>query len=136
MFRHQKCSALNFCSPGLAVEYPARPIESMKHIATVFCALLVAWAAVAVISPSRRTMDAGSAPAGYNEAEVRKVDGKNKQIWLSHTGVDHLGLPPMTTMFDVRDGVALDKVQPGDRVQFKAINDKRTLLIVEMRLSR
>lgn len=107
----------------------------MKNLVVVVCALLVAWATVEVLFPSRKTTDAGSAPAGYAEGEVRKIDRKNKQVWLTHAGIEHLGLPAMTTMFDVREAAFLEKLQPGDRVLFKAINDNRTLLIVELRLS-
>lgn len=109
----------------------------MKHVANVACVLLAACVAVAIISPyGRASTDAVSVPDEYVEGEVRKIDRRNRQVWLGHGGIGHLGLPPMTTLFDVREGIVRDQVKTGDRVLFKAINDKRTLVVVQMRPAR
>ena len=58
--------------------------------------------------------------AETNEGEVRKVDKDNKKITIKHGPLKALDMPGMTMVFGVKDDTVLDKVQPGEKVQFQA----------------
>jgi len=73
-----------------------------------------------------------AAPGEMTEAEVRKVDKDNKKITLKHGAIKNLDMPPMTMVFGVSDPVLLDKVQAGDKVQFKATGDGGKYTVTEL----
>lgn len=75
-------------------------------------------------------------PADMVEAEVRKVDKDNKKITLKHGEIKSLEMPPMTMVFGVKDAAVLDKVQAGDKVQFRAINDGGKFTVTEIQPSK
>lgn len=54
------------------------------------------------------------------EGEVRKVDLENRKVTLRHGPLTNLDMPGMTMVFSVRDEAALNKLQPGQKVQFRA----------------
>jgi Cu(I)/Ag(I) efflux system periplasmic protein CusF len=54
------------------------------------------------------------------EGEIRKVDKEAKKLTIKHGPMPSLDMPPMTMVFQVKDPAMLDKVKPGDKVQFKA----------------
>jgi Cu(I)/Ag(I) efflux system protein CusF len=58
--------------------------------------------------------------AEMTEGEVRKVDRDNKKITIKHGPLKSLDMPGMTMVFGVKDDTVLDKVQPGEKVQFQA----------------
>jgi Cu(I)/Ag(I) efflux system periplasmic protein CusF len=66
------------------------------------------------------------------DAEVRKVDKDNRKITLKHGAIPSLDMPPMTMVFSVRDAAWLDKVQAGDKVRFKAVNEAGKFTVTEM----
>ena len=66
------------------------------------------------------------------DGEVRKIDKAQKKITLKHAEIKSLDMPPMTMVFVVRDAALLDKVQPGDKVRFKAIDDGGKLTVTEI----
>ncbi|HSV50725.1 MAG TPA: copper-binding protein, partial [Burkholderiaceae bacterium] len=82
----------------------------------------VALAATAV-SSTPAWAQATKPAADMTEAEVRKVDKDNKKITLKHGAIKNLDMPAMTMVFGVNDAAMLDKLQAGDKVQFKATND-------------
>ena len=114
----------------------------MKTIQTLFIAgALAALATLSVPASADGTMDHAkmsattTAPAGAAEmtnAEVRKVDTAQGKITLKHGEIKSLDMPPMTMVFTVKDKALLDGVKPGDKVQFKAINENGKLTVVEM----
>ena len=68
---------------------------------------------------------AGHAPtasADFSEGEVRKVDRPAGKITLRHGEIRNLDMPPMTMVFGVSDAAMLDRVKPGDKVRFKAVD--------------
>ena len=76
-----------------------------------------------------------TAPMGPVEmvnGEVRKVDKDTKKITLKHGDIKNLDMPAMTMVFQVKDPAMLDKVQAGDKVQFKAERLGGALLITEI----
>ena len=50
--------------------------------------------------------------------EVKKVDKPAGRITLKHAEIKVYDMPGMTGAYKVKDPAMLDKVQPGDRVQF------------------
>ena len=70
--------------------------------------------------------------ADMTDGEVRKVDKAQKKITLKHAEIRNLDMPPMTMVFVVRDAALLDKVQAGDKVRFKAIDDGGKLTVTEI----
>jgi Cu(I)/Ag(I) efflux system protein CusF len=63
---------------------------------------------------------APASSAEMTEGEVRKVDKDNKKITIKHGPLKSLDMPGMTMVFGVKDDTVLDKVQPGEKVQFQA----------------
>lgn len=87
--------------------------------------------------PSQAQPVAAGAPSqaqtsDMSEAEVRKVDKENKKITLKHGTIKSLDMPPMTMVFQVSDAAMLDKVQPGDRIRFKATSNAGKLTVTEI----
>lgn len=53
-----------------------------------------------------------------NQGEVRKVDVENRKLTLRHGPIAVMGMPPMTMVFGVVEGVSLEGVAVGDKVEF------------------
>ncbi len=51
---------------------------------------------------------------------VRKIDRDAKKITIRHGEIKNLDMPAMTMVFQVEDAALLDKVKPGDTIQFRA----------------
>lgn len=68
------------------------------------------------------------------QGEVRKIDKEVKKITIKHGEIKNLEMPPMTMVFQVRDSALLEKVQAGDKVQFKAIKDSGALVVTDLQL--
>jgi len=63
---------------------------------------------------------AALAASDMTDAEVRKVDKDNNKITLKHAEIANLQMPPMTMVFRVKDAAMLGKLNPGDKIKFKA----------------
>ena len=79
---------------------------------------------------------AGSAAADMADGEVRKVDKGAGKLTLKHGEIKALDMPPMTMVFAVKDKAMLDKVQVGDKVRFKAVNEAGRYTVTEMQVVR
>lgn len=66
------------------------------------------------------------------QGEVRKIDKDARKITIKHGEIRNLEMPPMTMVFQVRDPALLNKVQIGDKVQFKVINDSGALVVTDL----
>jgi len=66
---------------------------------------------------SHRPAAAASA-AGMAEGEIRKIDRDAKKLTIKHGEIKSLDMPPMTMVYQVTDGVRLDKLKAGDKVRF------------------
>ena len=64
--------------------------------------------------------DAHHKQGALTEGEVRKVDKDAKKITLKHGPIQHLDMPAMTMVFQVKDPAILDTVKAGDKVKFQA----------------
>ncbi|WP_298853746.1 copper-binding protein [uncultured Aquimonas sp.] len=49
---------------------------------------------------------------------MREVDNDAKKLTIKHRHFKSLDMPPMTTVFQVKDTAPLDTVDPGDKVRF------------------
>jgi len=58
--------------------------------------------------------------ADLTDGEVRKIDKEAGKITLKHGPIKSMDMPGMTMVFQVKDKTALDKVQVGDKVRFRA----------------
>ena len=70
--------------------------------------------------------------AELTDAEVRKVDKEAGKLTLKHAEIKSLDMPGMTMVFQVKDKAMLDKLKPGDKVQFKAVNDGGKFTVTEI----
>jgi Cu/Ag efflux protein CusF len=73
----------------------------------------------------------GSA-AELTEGVVRKIDKDAGKITLKHGEIASLSMPPMTMVYRVLDKTLLDLVQPGDKVNFKVINEGGKFVITDI----
>jgi Cu(I)/Ag(I) efflux system protein CusF len=99
---------------------------------TLWRSILAACAAAAVLAAMPTFAQAPSGPADLTEAEVRKVDKENKKVTLKHGQIKNLDMPPMTMVFNVTDAAALEKLQPGDKIRFRAANEGGKYMATEI----
>lgn len=66
------------------------------------------------------------------EAEVRRVDISNRKITLRHGEIKNLQMPPMSMVFNVNDPSLLEKVKPGDKIRFRAVEEGGKLIVTEI----
>jgi Cu(I)/Ag(I) efflux system periplasmic protein CusF len=92
---------------------------------------LLATAALAAFSASTLAQD-----ADMTEGEVRKIDKAQSKITLKHAAIKNLDMPGMTMVFTVKDKTMLDKVAPGDKVKFKAIDDAGKITVTDLQVIR
>jgi Cu/Ag efflux protein CusF len=66
--------------------------------------------------------------------EVKKVDKPAGRITLKHAEIKAFDMPGMTGAYKVKDPAMLDKVQPGDQVQFTLdrVNNVYTITRIEV----
>jgi Cu(I)/Ag(I) efflux system periplasmic protein CusF len=75
---------------------------------------------------------AAMANSHLTDGEVRKVDKEAGKLTLKHAEIKSLEMPGMTMVFVVKDKAMLDKLQPGDKIRFAAVNDAGTLTVTEI----
>ncbi len=73
-----------------------------------------------------------AAAAEMTDAEVRKIDLEGGKVTLKHAEIKSLDMPGMTMVFVVKDKAMLEKLKPGDKVKFKAINDSGKYTVTEL----
>ncbi len=73
-----------------------------------------------------------TAATDLTDGEIRKIDRDAKKITIKHGEIKNLEMPPMTMVFQVRDPALLDKVQAGDKVQFKVMKDGGALVVTDL----
>ena len=66
------------------------------------------------------------------DAEVRKVDKDAAKLTLKHGEIKSLEMPPMTMVFNVKDKALLDRVEAGDKVRFKVVNETGKYTVTEI----
>jgi Cu(I)/Ag(I) efflux system periplasmic protein CusF len=76
------------------------------------------------------------AASHLTDGEVRKIDKDAGKLTLRHAEIKSLDMPGMTMVFVVKDKAMLDKLQPGDKVRFKAINDVGKYTVTEIEAAK
>lgn len=80
--------------------------------------------------PAASAVAAGNAE--MTTGEVRKVDLDAGKLTLRHGEIKSLDMPAMTMVFVVKDRAVLERLKPGDKVKFKAINDAGKFTVTEI----
>lgn len=97
----------------------------MKSLITTTL-LLAAIAAPALAQPKAEEHSAHhpasgpAASAAMADGEVRKVDKGAMKLTIKHGEIKNLDMPPMTMVFQVKDGALLDPWKVGDKIRFVA----------------
>ena len=78
---------------------------------------------------------AAASAADMSEGEVRKVDKEAKKLTIRHGEIKSLDMPPMTMVFQVRDGALLDALKAGDKIRFVAEKTASGYAVIELRLA-
>ena len=97
------------------------------------CLLLIVAAAAAPLASHAASH---AAAADMTEAEVRKVDKEGGKLTLKHAEIKNLDMPGMTMVFVVKDKTMLDKLAPGDKVKFKAVNEAGKFTVTEIQSAK
>jgi Cu(I)/Ag(I) efflux system periplasmic protein CusF len=66
------------------------------------------------------------------DGEIRKIDKESKRLTIKHGEIKDLDMPPMTMVFDVKDGALLDKVKPGDKIKFRVVKEGRSYVVTDI----
>ena len=66
------------------------------------------------------------------QGEVRKIDKEAKKITIKHGEIKNLDMPPMTMVFQIKDAALLEKVKPGDKIQFRAAKQDGNYVVTEI----
>ena len=89
-----------------------------------------------VAAPMASPGASAPAAADMTDAEVRKVDKEGGKLTLKHGAIKNLDMPGMTMVFQVKDKAMLDKLQAGDKVKFKAVDDAGKFTVTEIQPAR
>ena len=74
-----------------------------------------------------------SLAAEFTKGEVTKVDAKQKKITIKHEPLENLDMPAMTMVFVVADDAMLEKVKPGQAIEFIADRVNGRITVVELK---
>jgi Cu(I)/Ag(I) efflux system periplasmic protein CusF len=64
--------------------------------------------------------------------EIRKVDKESKKLTIKHGEIKSLDMPPMTMVFQVKEASMLDRVKPGDKIQFRAVKEGGNYVVTDI----
>ena len=103
-----------------------------RGLLMLFCGLLLFAPAKCGFAAQTTRPSLVVADSEMADGEVRKVDKENGKITIRHGELKNLNMPPMTMVFKVRDPALLDRVRPGDKVRFRAVEEGGTLVITDM----
>jgi len=79
-------------------------------------------------------MDAKKATSSHSGTGVVKtIDSKTGSLALAHDPIKSLNWPSMTMAFKVQDKNLLEKVKPGDKVEFKFVQSGKDYVITEIK---
>ena len=136
----QKSQALGLAVPGMPIGSPGMDGEVYKGRRDAYEVLLVQrdgstqtftrypGAPVPQRVSARSVSDSAALP--WTLAEVRRVDASARKLSLRHEEIKNLDMPPMTMVFQVREGVSLDGLRVGQRIRFQAVQDKGAYWVV------
>jgi Cu/Ag efflux protein CusF len=79
------------------------------------------------------TMAVSAFSAEYTKGMVKKFDEKAGKVTITHEALTNLGMPAMTMVFRVGEGIDAEKLKAGSKIEFIAerINGKLTVAEVK-----
>lgn len=136
----QRPAALGLAVPGMPIGSPGMDGPVYQGRRDAYQVLLVQrdggtsvfarYAASGPVRPVSGAESAGTAALPWTVAEVRRVDKAARKLSLRHEHIQNLDMPPMTMVFQVREGLVMDNLQAGQRIRFQALQDKGAYWVV------
>lgn len=96
-------------------------------------AVLAMAATLSVLSPA--AVQAQTAASEMTSGEIRKVDKEASKLTIKHGEIKNLAMPPMTMVFGVKSPDLLERLKVGDKILFKAVDDKGKYIVTELQAS-
>jgi Cu/Ag efflux protein CusF len=85
------------------------------------------------VTPPAKQSDAKSDQSGdMTSGEIQKVEKDTGRLTIKHGEIKNLGMPAMTMTFATKDKSMADKVKPGDKIRFKAVNENGKFIVTEI----
>jgi Cu(I)/Ag(I) efflux system periplasmic protein CusF len=97
-----------------------------------FLAMALKGACLAFVCSLTPTIAQPLPPLDATQGEVRKVDKEAKKLTIKHGEIKNLDMPPMTMVFQIKDPLLLDKVKPGDKIQFHAAKENGSFIVTDL----
>lgn len=136
----QRPLALGLAVPGMPIGSPGMDGPVYQGRKDAYQVLLVQrdgstsayarYAASGAVRPVTSSEAADSAALPWTFAEVRRVDKAARKLSLRHEHIKNLDMPPMTMVFQVREGLSIDELQAGQRIRFQSVQDKGSYWVV------
>lgn len=102
----------------------------------VFASILSVGVAARAATDNASIKTTTTQAADMTPGEVRKIDKEAGKLTLKHGKIEDLDMPGMTMVFKIRDKSLLDNLQVGDKIKFKAIDDKGKLTITDIKADK
>lgn len=67
-----------------------------------------------------------------SQGEVKKIDKDNGKLTIKHGPLANVNMPAMTMVFKVADPAMLDKLKPGEKIEFVVEKVNGTLTVTEL----
>ena len=94
----------------------------MRKLTTLMIAAMIA-----------ATGSSAALAAEYTKGKVKKVDMKAGKVTIIHEELTSLDMPAMTMVFRTADPAMLEKMKPGDDIEFVADRVKGKLTVTELK---
>jgi Cu(I)/Ag(I) efflux system periplasmic protein CusF len=109
-------------------EFAMRRIPSFAIVLSTALLVLASTTFAAIPAYAQATLP-------QTEGEVRKIDAAAGKITLKHAEIKNLDMPAMSMAYAVKDPALLQKVKPGDKVNFTLdkIDGAFTVVSIERR---
>lgn len=115
-------------------------MKTSKIIATIATFALAFVLSIGVVAraatDNASIKTAATQAADMTPGEVRKIDKQAGKLTLKHGKIENLDMPGMTMVFKIRDKGLLNNLQVGDKIKFKAIDDKGKLTITDIKAEK
>ena len=107
-----------------------------KFLAVSACAIGIAspLASFAQADMDHSKMESAQAPA-MTDGEIKKIDQANGKVTIKHGDIQHLDMPGMTMVFQIRDTSLLETFKAGDRVKFVIEKLDGAFVVTSMQLA-
>lgn len=126
----------HFFQPNHSNEIPMKLLK--KNLTLLAASALLSFSlphlAQAADSPAKdvKKTEMTAMSADMSDGEIRKVDKDSSKVTIKHGEIKNLDMPPMTMVFKVKDPAMLDALKVGDKIRFKAVSEKGSLIIADL----